>query len=488
MSDERFRSVFGRLDGGPMELDDEFDARLRERLIAALGLEETVEETVEATDASTQTVIDMRETWDREPRLGRWRRRVPVLAAAAAVVTVLAVVVVDRTGDDAETVPPAGGTTASPRESAAPEVVVPPVPAGWSHAPVPPDCDEPADQAIGPDGVLWVGNGNGLYRWDGEWTQFTHEDGLPAGPDFSTDPRGGGGPCGAASISPDVHEVEVAPDGTVWIANGAGVSSFDGEEFTVVAGHPGGVVPETFGGYFRVDGNGDVWFPLFERIENPVEDIDPETGEPFVDPETGEPAVFVTEPLTGLARLDGDTWTEFPLELPGDPLAARPFVADDGTAFMRGSESIHELVDGAWTRIDAELPGGDRLGRSTAAGPDGSLWVSVTDEQGVDPETGAERLTALAQWDGETWIMHTEEIPVAFWQPIVAPDGTFWAGMAPSDEEVFGGLVSYDGVNWTVHPKEGVDSDCAPVFLMSDGSSIWVGGPWCNPVRYNPNG
>ena len=121
------------------------------------------------------------------------------------------------------------------------------------------------DQALGPDGTLWVLNEDRLWSWDGtDW--LVHLEGFNQ-PGRSSYVEGGGysysidceaGPC--------YLSVDVAPDGRIWLS-GNTVSTFDGTEWTDYMGDPslgsvigfgpdGSAWVQGFGGLFVIQPSG----------------------------------------------------------------------------------------------------------------------------------------------------------------------------------------------------------------------------------------
>ncbi len=94
------------------------------------------------------------------------------------------------------------------------------------------------DAAMAPDGTLWVLDDSRLLSWDGEeWV--VRLEGFNAS---------GSGPC--APERRCYFQVEVAPDGTIWLG-GSTVSSFDGSEWQHYL--------DGSGGWVSIGLDGSVW-------------------------------------------------------------------------------------------------------------------------------------------------------------------------------------------------------------------------------------
>lgn len=193
--------------------------------------------------------------------------------------------------------------------------------------------------AVAPDGALWFGSwGAGVSRWDGKaWTTYTHEDGL---------------------VDDLVSSLAVAGDGTVWAGTEHGLTSFDGQTWTTVAQdvlagswiadigvEPGGGVwvSAVSQGIFHLDdgawtrfatkgGLGDsparvvavapdgaVWFAGRDAVGRwdgqhwtrygPGDGVPQEIYALVIDG-NGVPWLGIAN---GIARLDGDTWSTYPI-------------------------------------------------------------------------------------------------------------------------------------------------------------------------------
>lgn len=395
--------------------------------------------------------------------MGRFRRD---LIGVFSVLALLAVGCGDDGNGDVVATPESSQVESSvstaPSEGSETESPPATVPAGWSGVPAP-ECDHYNDLAVGSDATIWAG-GVGLNTFDGgEWRRLTEEDGLPvsdrAGAISPGTQPNGAEPC--ESTSPQVHDVVVAPDGTIWLttvdSGGGFVVSYDGTSFEQYP-YPGEVAPETFSEYLRVDGDGDVWFPTFERTTTMAEGDE-------------GPVEEVTEPFTGVARLrDEGGWEEFPF---GTALWPPPAfaVGPDGVAWLVSPDSVHELSDGSWAKLDvADLMALGEIG-FPAAGPDG-LWVGV--HQG-----GTQ--VALAHRVDDVWVVETEGLPDLFGQYVIDPTGLVWGTLwQPEESDGFAGLASFDGEVWTLHPAEDLSpfgTPGPPYLLAADGSAVLIGTP-----------
>jgi ligand-binding sensor domain-containing protein len=169
-------------------------------------------------------------------------------------------------------------------------------------------------------GYLWVGTGEGLFRYDGRrFTRFGLNEGLP---------------------SAHVLNVACGRDGSVWAGTRTGVARWNGERFE--ARGPASGLPASAVDDLRLDASGTVWVALPQ----------------------------------GLFRsLDGDRF----LRAPGWPQAAATAVAvaPAGAAVIAAAGSrVGELrPDGSWAFSDLSAELDAQVVHGLAVDAQGQLWV-----------------------------------------------------------------------------------------------------------------
>jgi ligand-binding sensor domain-containing protein len=288
-----------------------------------------------------------------------------------------------------------------------------------------PARDHPSSVAVTPDGAAWFGfgdhsvstTGGGVSRLDGQRWQYFLGDA-------------------------EVNVLEIAPDGSLWAAEGCALWRFEGADFEMVADcgegraatgnildfgfAPDGAVWAATGfALARFDGRS---WTVYEKLVNSVE-IGPE-GAVWVNGWEGrQDSQFV-------GRFDGETWTTFPISgaFPGSFWVQA--VTPDGLLWGTGPEGGLVAFDGAsWDKPGAwNEPGAWSLHgppsdlepqqyRAITVAPDGSLWMSAEE--------------AVVHYDrnapvGEAWTAYSvESSDPAMWpsgSPTLAPDGTVWVG------------------------------------------------------------
>jgi hypothetical protein len=274
--------------------------------------------------------------------------------------------------------------------------------------------------ATGPDGSVWVADGERLHRLGDPTTDTEFRAGI---------------------------DLEVAPDGTVWqIAKGRPytIRSFDGSRWTTWMDsrkrNPRAV---------EVSPDGMVWAMWQER---------PRAGGRYEREDTF------------LGHLDGGEWKKasrwFPRGAktqgiwPGDLT-----ITDDGEirGYGGGGFVLARFVDGSWKEIDGPWKEAAVEGWPRQQGPDGTVWVTewsvMHDGQ---PAADGTDTPFLRRSDGGGWQSWdvSESIPEArSWasmgEAYVAPDGALWVSPERphrwSGEDRVGttgdGLVRFDGTS-----------------------------------------
>jgi hypothetical protein len=119
----------------------------------------------------------------------------------------------------------------------------------WESIPVAGEKYKGADfVACGAEGSIWVGYYQGVARYrDGEWQTFSSAE-------YDT-----------GEFSGLIHGLELAPDGTVWVAASNSVSAYDGsawKEYKQGDGFPDEISPEGL----AIDSKGRVWTADFNNV------------------------------------------------------------------------------------------------------------------------------------------------------------------------------------------------------------------------------
>jgi hypothetical protein len=317
---------------------------------------------------------------------------------------------------------------------------------------------------------------------------------------------------------PEISEVEVGPDGTVWLLGTGGVARVGG---------PGFSSPGDRGHGLTIGADGTAW--VVTGAEQAAS-FDGASWTTVAPPERGRVRAIETPPdgsvwvlWTGgdgrpsLAHLDDGTWTTLPDPVgPGVPAhGAGLAVTGDGDAWLGGSaHHTHEFADRwrglarfageSWSSVRPVDPDLDLEAGPLVAGADGSLWVYVTgceldgrltmSEASRCADDRATYRWWLARYDGSAWRTFTaaDGIPMLegfqTWGSAmaVAPDGTLWVGYTGGGE--MGGqpdacgLLSIDGAQVRQH----LPGECVDDLAVGPDGTAWahtLGDP-TGPVLY----
>ncbi|MDF1596818.1 MAG: hypothetical protein P1T08_12135 [Acidimicrobiia bacterium] len=309
------------------------------------------------------------------------------------------------------------------------------------------------DVEVSPDGLMYVAAPVGVARLDGagEWTLIDVED-LPGGTGLE------GGRPGLGFPGRNIEQIAIGSDGVLWVA-GSSVSRADDEQF-------GGRLEGWFGARWlwwvaRLDGCwGRCWWTVFTSDDVP--ELEGGIGDLVV---SEEGAVYLSVGEDRLLVFDGYEGGSYSVPLPtdlneslwSDSLA----VGDDGVVWAATDHHSGGVLsfDGAgFTRHTTEdgLPS-DTVVQVTT-GTDGTIWLA-TEAAGV------------AAFDGTIWTTYTMADGLLSNDAVIATgiDGTVWAvhyGFPPY------GYSRFDDTGWTTYPFDSPVGD-RQAAVTSDGT-LWT--------------
>ena len=270
------------------------------------------------------------------------------------------------------------------------------------------------------DGVLWIGTGAGVSRFDGvDWKTYPPEDG---------------------SLQEFVWDMEQARDGAIWAKSAEDiygrtprVSRFDGKRWRILT-TADGLANDTVNRLFR-DRDGVMWIAT-----------------------DGGVGRFDGEKLTSYTETDGliDNGVR---SIAQDTEGEYWFGTDGGVSHFDGEHWIsYSQEDGlAFTPVHFILP--DR---------DGGIWFGKGKPLG-------ERENRVSFFDGKTWT--TYELPLNKVGKILQDRrGGLWfiAGFTDSN-----GISYFDGRRWKQYTvRDGLGHNMVSDILEDDKGDLWVGTGW----------
>ena len=316
------------------------------------------------------------------------------------------------------------------------------------------------DVCEGPNGAIWFGGYYGdLIRFDfaseDAYQRFNAEDGIDQG------------------VRPYIC---VTKDGTVWVVygdNSKNVNRFDGEKWKALEvgqlgrGHHYTSIIESRDGTLWIGGShliahkDGVW-----RVYDPKDTV-PLPSHRTKLLEAADGALWIVGRGQEAARLDLSEkhyQTYEGLIFQCDTTGAQWFISQDsGVVRYDGQE---------WMRFgvaDGLMDAPSKL----IVTRKGALWAAGSHEH----------VAATARLDGSKWIMERHSQlsgsidPRAVYE---AFDGTLWFAAAVDwwlydDHNFLGGVVAFDGTNWTHHPYPSITSYAYGIGQSSDGT-LWFGG------------
>gem|GEM_PF-2902360 len=263
-----------------------------------------------------------------------------------------------------------------------------------------------------------------------------------------------------------IHELDVAPDGTLWVYSSGGLQSFDGVSWTKHSA-------PTFAADMEIAPNGDVWlahrhFGVSRWDGTSWEQFEPGSVPGYLDGSVDALGIGVDGilwlgiPEVGVSSFDGSQWTAYPFDDGMVVDRITDLVVDrNGDVYLTSEHSnlgyayLHRLSDGEWSTEQMQEPG-----QVLTMGTDGSVYVG----------TGVGSVFKIS--DGELVGENLAAgMPIGSINALqFSTDGSLWLG---ADN----GTWRYDGVEWqSFMPENTLRSDGVLEIAIGPDNTIWFGG------------
>jgi hypothetical protein len=304
--------------------------------------------------------------------------------------------------------------------------------------------------AAAPDGSLWSGDCNGLFRWDGTAWSAAPEGRPAAGVDGLAVDRSGAVWVGNCDVSSEARlvsrydgtrwetfadvaageSIREAPDGSMWFSGGGDLVRYDGRAWT----RPGGDLRQRWGRRVTLAADGTVWSTTC--------------------------AYFQEEVL--VARYDGTAWVEYTAAdgLPRSTNCGQVFATAHGVYVATG-DGLYRLVGERWERAWPVTP---------SAGParDVDHLVPVS----RDEAWAADSASNVWHFADGAWTRLPVPVPWAIWDLLRTSDGTLWATLGTPDRNPDDpGLYALRGTEWMR-----VGTGSADLLAVDRSDAVWVAG------------
>jgi len=312
------------------------------------------------------------------------------------------------------------------------------------------------------DGTLWVGTNNGLGYYDGEWTRFSTDDGLPDN---------------------NILAIYFDQDGTLLVGTASGTARFDGQKFETTPQGPSygvyGITQDGQGRYY-FSGGGGIW--RFNAQAADWQEFSTQTGDLPVYELTAaardeDGVLYFGSYGGGLFRYDGEAFTNW--TAPNTPSRAsfgQILSAPDGslwfTELYGGGTDRFDPASETWNEV-TDLPCGCEPGAFDAAG---NLWAR--------------------EWQNGIWVAHSDgSDPTHIGEDQGFPKEAYAADIAFADDGSVWfatdlGLMRSDGATVTqtfTSAEMPLPDDFTRQVFVADEGSVWAAGS-TGMARLAPDG
>jgi ligand-binding sensor domain-containing protein len=269
--------------------------------------------------------------------------------------------------------------------------------------------------AIDDSGKKWIGtDGGGLAKFDSTWTIYNTSNNsiLP---------------------SNNVYALIVDSQGNKWVGTSKGLVKFDGVNWSEY----NTTLPSDNVRAITADGEGNKWIGTDK----------------------------------GLVKFDGVNWTIYNTTnsgLPSNDVYAIIIDRDGAKWIGTYGGGVAKFISGKWkvyNTSNSGLPNNNVT--SIAIDGQGNLWIGTWGG-------------SVVKFDGVNWTVHTPTYYPYYINLVIADkEGNIWVGINPSWWNAYGGLAKFDGTNWTHYNIYNLTSYSASndvrAIAIDEGGNKWIG-------------
>ncbi len=301
--------------------------------------------------------------------------------------------------------------------------------------------------AIAPDGAVWIGSlGSGLSVWqNGTWSMWTIANGLP---------------------SSDIYDIEIAADGTVWVATGNGVVEINNGNLNAIA--VGTDLNNQLISDILIDSDGVLWainqLGLFKRDPNSA--FVPVAGETIFETSLpsaigldGSGQLWVGTFGGQLYTLIADTWAPDAFSGVASEKITAIVTDANNTLWVATEDGVFSQTETDWEKLTTETLPSENV-RALVSDAGAGIWFGT--RKGLVSKIGPQFRTYVTEDGLESNLIQ---------DLVITEDGVLWA--ATFD----GGIANYDADDgWqSITVDDGLVTNDIWTLATGPDDALWLG-------------